>query len=148
MSSHLTVFMTRRMESTRTSELLNVTEISLVPSMCWRGTTSTAWHLVTYTVAPFLVIWCPLPNTCIRLYGFSAPARLSTLTWTICLQLSQISAFTCRIRSFKDMVAFTCRKLTSDSSRVTSASPVAVLNLPDATCIPDMEWKKTTMFLM
>ncbi len=35
---------------------------------------------LTYTVAPFLVIWCPLPNTCIRLYGFSAPARLSSLT--------------------------------------------------------------------
>ena len=39
------------------------------------------------------------------------------------------------MRSFNDMVAFTCRKLTSDSRRVTSASPVAVLNLPDATCI-------------
>jgi hypothetical protein len=52
------------------------------------------------------------------------------------------------MRSFSDMVAFTCKKLTSDSRRVTSASPVAVLNLPDATCIPDMGWKKITMFLM
>jgi hypothetical protein len=46
------------------------------------------------------------------------------------------------MRSFSDMVAFTCQKLTSDSRRVTSASPVAVLNLPDATCIPDIGWKK------
>ncbi len=149
---HLTgaaaVFMTRIIGSTKTSELLNVTGISFVHSVCWRGTTLTAWHLVTYTVAPFLVIWCPLPNTCIRLYGFSAPAKLSILTWTICLRLLQISAFTCCIRSFKDMVAITCKKLTSDSRRVTSASPVSVLNLPDATYIQDMEWRKTMMFLM
>jgi hypothetical protein len=52
------------------------------------------------------------------------------------------------MHSFSDIVAFTCRKLTSDSRRVTSASPVAVLNLPEATCIPDMGWKKITMFLM
>jgi hypothetical protein len=51
------------------------------------------------------------------------------------------------MRSFKDMVAFTYRKLTSDSRRVTSA-PVAVLNLPKATRIPDIGWKKITMFLM
>jgi hypothetical protein len=43
------------------------------------------------------------------------------------------------MRSFSDIVAFTCKKLTSDSRRVTSASPVAVLNLPDATCIPEEE---------
>jgi hypothetical protein len=50
--------------------------------------------------------------------------------------------------SFNDLMAFTCKKMTSDSRRVTSAFPVAVLNLTDATCIPDMEWKKTTIFLM
>ncbi|MFN9945017.1 MAG: hypothetical protein ACK56I_36670, partial [bacterium] len=61
MSLHLTgaaaVLMTRLMGSTKTSVSLNVTGISLVQSVCWRGTTSTGWHFVTYTVAPFFVIW-------------------------------------------------------------------------------------------
>ncbi len=98
---HLTgaaaIFMTRLMGSTKTSVSLNVTGISLVHSVCWRGTTSTGWHLVTYTVAPFLVIWCPLPNTCIRLYGFSAPARLSSLTCTICRRRSPPSLVLCTL---------------------------------------------------
>ncbi len=45
MSLHLTgaaaVFMTRLMGSTKTSVSLNMTGISLVQSVCWRGTTST-----------------------------------------------------------------------------------------------------------
>jgi hypothetical protein len=48
--------MTKQMGSTKTSVSLNVTGISFVHSVCWRSTTYTAWHLVTYTVAPFLVI--------------------------------------------------------------------------------------------
>jgi hypothetical protein len=35
----------------------------------------------------------------------------------------------------------------SNSNLMISASPVAMLNLPEATCIPAMGWKKTMMFL-
>ena len=137
MSLHLTgeaaALITKLMGSTNRLVLLTVTGISLVQFVCIRGVTSTGWHLVTYTVAPFRVTWCPLPNIWMRLYGFSAPAMLSSLNCAICLLFSQISPFTCRMRSCSVIVAFTCRKLSSDSSLVMLASVVAASNLPDAT---------------
>ncbi len=53
LTEEATVFITRLMGSTKIYVALKVTGISLVHSVCWH---STAWHFVTDTVAPFLVI--------------------------------------------------------------------------------------------
>jgi len=66
--------------------------ISLLQLVLVLGMTSTAWHRFKETIAPLRVTGCPLPNSCIRLYGFSATAILSSLVWAICLQSSHILA--------------------------------------------------------
>ncbi len=71
MSLHLTgaaaALITKLIGSMNTSVLLYSAGISLVQLVCVLGVTSTGWHLVTYTVAPFFVTRCPLPNTSMRL---------------------------------------------------------------------------------
>ncbi len=71
MSLHLTgaatALITKLIGSMNKSVLLYSAGISLVQLVCVLGVTYTGWHLVTYTVAPFFVTRCPLPNTSMRL---------------------------------------------------------------------------------
>jgi hypothetical protein len=89
MSLHLigaaTALITKLIGSTNTWVMLSSAGILLVQLVLVLGVTSVAWHLVTWTVAPLRVTWCPLPNTYMRLYGFSAPVMLSSLVCAMCL---------------------------------------------------------------
>jgi hypothetical protein len=139
MSLHLTcaavALITKLIGLTNTFVPLRIAGIALIQLVWVLGSTSVAWHLVTYTVAP-LQVTCLMspPEHLHETVGVLRPGdALQPHVWG---SLHILASY------------LTCKKLSSDSNLVNSASVVTMLNLRDATSICSMGWQNTAMFLM